>query len=230
MDDYKGLFDEIISLSWKNFIEKFRQGEIMASEKSLSEVMFQFCFANEIQSIGRKYVGSGKTFEVNLETKWCEPKAGRVPPKFIDITCHIVDDGKEKYACAIELKFKRKRDAKGTFAKDRMFKFYKDIQYLEQEISVIEKDKFKPSYSEGRFYCITDNNRYVENTCKDDNNIEFGFRNRSHTTSKEIHVKTEGDVKLEQSYFVQWESYNIPRNGNMQDWHFLEIKIPQKSE
>ena len=48
MEDYKELFDEIISLAWRNFIRKFRRGEIMVSEKSLSEVMFQFCFANEI--------------------------------------------------------------------------------------------------------------------------------------------------------------------------------------
>ena len=228
MEDYKGLFDDIISLAWESFIEKFSQGEIMASEKSLSEAMFQFCFAGEIQSAGREYVGSGKTFEVNLETKWCEPKAGRVPPKFIDITCHIVEDGEEKYACAIELKFKRKRDAKGTFGKDRMFKFYKDIMYVEREISITEKDRSKPSYSEGRFYCITDNNSYVEKTCQDDYNIEFGLKNNDSTTSKEIHVKSERGVKLEQSYFVQW--HNIPRNGKMQDWYFLEIKIPQKFE
>lgn len=230
MEDYKELFDEIISLAWRNFIWKFRRGEIMASEKSLSEAMFQFWFANEIQSAGREHVGPGKTFEVNLETKWCNPRASRMPPKFIDITCHIVDDGEEKYACAIELKFKRKRDAKGTFGKDRMFKFYKDIEYLEQEISLTEKDKFKPSYSEGRFYCITDNNRYVEGICHDDNKMKFGLKNRSHTTSEKIHVESKGDVKLEQSYFVQWESHNIPRNGEMQDWHFLEIKIPQESE
>ena len=146
MEDYKELFDEIISLAWRNFIRKFRRGEIMASEKSLSEVMFQFCFANEIQSTGREYVGSDKVLEVNLETKWSNPKADTVQPKLIDITCHIIDDGEEKYACAIELKFKRKRDAKGTFGKDRMFKFYKDIEYLEQEISVTEKDKPKPLF------------------------------------------------------------------------------------
>ena len=176
MEDYKELFDEIISLAWRNFIRKFRRGEIMASEKSLSEVMFQFCFANEIQSTGREYVGSDKVLEVNLETKWSNPKTDTVQPKLIDITCHIIDDGEEKYACAIELKFKRKRDAKGTFGKDRMFKFYKDIEYLEQEISVTEKDKPKPSYSEGRFYCITDNAGYFEKTCKDDNadnNIQY---------------------------------------------------------
>lgn len=231
MEDYKELFDEIISLAWRNFIRKFRRGEIMASEKSLSEVMFQFCFANEIQSTGREYVGSDKVLEVNLETKWSNPKTDTVQPKLIDITCHIIDDGEEKYACAIELKFKRKRDAKGTFGKDRMFKFYKDIEYLEQEISVTEKDKPKPSYSEGRFYCITDNAGYFEKTCKDDNadnNIEFGLKNNASTTSEKIHVKSEGDVKLEQSYFVQW--HNIYRNDKMQDWYFLEIKIPQKSE
>lgn len=233
MEDYRELFDEIISLAWRNFIRKFRRGEIMASEKSLSEAMFQFCFANEIQSTGREYVGLGKAFEVNLETKWSNPKAGTALPKFIDITCHIVDEGEEKYACAIELKFKRKRDAKGTFGKDRMFKFYKDIEYLEQEISLTEKDKFKPSYSEGRFYCITDNGRYVNDICHDDkdkNNIKFGLKNHAYTTSEKIYVKSEGNVELEKSYFVQWEPHNIPRNGNMQDWYFLEIKIPQKSE
>ena len=93
MEDYKELFDEIISLAWRNFIRKFRRGEIMASEKSLSEVMFQFCFANEIQSTGREYVGSDKVLEVNLETKWSNPKADTVQPKLIDITCHIIDDG-----------------------------------------------------------------------------------------------------------------------------------------
>ena len=34
MEDYRELFDEIISLAWRNFIRKFRRGEIMASEKS----------------------------------------------------------------------------------------------------------------------------------------------------------------------------------------------------
>ena len=89
MEDYRELFDEIISLAWRNFIRKFRRGEIMASEKSLSEAMFQFCFANEIQSTGREYVGLGKAFEVNLETKWSNPKAGTALPKFIDITFEI---------------------------------------------------------------------------------------------------------------------------------------------
>lgn len=228
MEDYKELFDEIISLAWRNFIRKFRRGEIMASEKSLSEVMFQFCFANEIQSTGREYIGLDKVLEVNLETKWSNPKTDTVQPKLIDITCHIIDDGEEKYACAIELKFKRKRDAKGTFGKDRMFKFYKDIEYLEQEISVTEKDRPKPSYSEGRFYCITDNAGYFEKTCQDDsdnNMVEFGLKNNASTTSEKIHVKSKGDVKLEQSYFVQWESHNIPRNNDIQKWYFLEIKV-----
>ena len=226
MEDYQEIFNEIISLAWRKFITKFCQGEIMASEKSLSEAMFQFCFANEIQSTGREYLGPDKTFEVNLETKWCNPEAGTVLPKFIDITCHIVDDGEEKYACAIELKFKRKRDAKGTFGKDRIFKFYKDIEYLEQVISLTEKDKSKPSFSEGRFYCITDNIRYVEETCQDDNNIEFGFRNRSYTTSGMIHVKSEKrDIELKKSYFVQWDPHNISRNDKMQEWYFLEIQI-----
>ena len=78
------------------------------------------------------------------------------------------------------------------------------------------------------FYQITDNAGYFEKTCKDDNadnNIEFGLKNNASTTSEKIHVKSEGDVKLEQSYFVQWESHNIPRNDDNQKWYFLEIKV-----
>lgn len=165
MEDYKELFDEIISLAWRNFIRKFRRGEIMASEKSLSEVMFQFCFANEIQSTGREYIGSDKVLEVNLETKWSNPKADTVQPKLIDITCHIIDDGEEKYACAIELKFKRKRDAKGTFGKDRMARGLDD--YGDEEISELAEQE--PEKEEKLTFeqvldtlSIKERNRYLE--------------------------------------------------------------------
>ena len=75
------------------------------------------------------------------------------------------------------------------------------------------------------FYCITDNTGYFEKTCQSDNNIKFGLKNNASTTSEKIHVKSLGDVKLEQSYFVQWESHNIPRHDDIQKWYFLEIKV-----
>ena len=230
---YKDSMNKILEEAWGHFIEQFTSREIMDSERSLSESMFQFCFANEILSVGRNHLGQG--FNINLETEWGNLHTKTNRGKNIDITCHIIKDDKEEYLCAIELKFKRKRDAKGTFGKDRLFHMYRDIGYLEKEITPSEAGDDKPTYSAGRFYFVTNNESYIEKYSKDavridckksDIGLNDGFSIKQGKYC--LNSEKEEYVEIADEYNICWEHRDVSRKKDGPDaskWHFLEIKI-----
>ena len=189
------------------------------------------------------YVLHGETFYVDLETKW-EGKANESDEKkkYIDITCGFYELGNSepKYACAIELKFKRKDY--GALPHN-LFAIYRDIKSLELEVEADGKVREgEDKYSEGRFYFITNNNDYCYksayvNKAKQQRDAgenkyqPFGLS--GDTIQKEViyHPEKGSDedrrVDLHGEYGISWEKHEI---GDGNDWYFLEIKIPQKSE
>lgn len=220
---YHLLLKSIMDESWERFVQLFTSHKIMYRDLSMNEAMFQFHFANLIQTIGNDKVSQNETFEVNLETRWYPNcKNGKKSKKYkdIDITCYIYCGEEKKYSCAIELKFKRKRNKKGTFAKDRMFNIYRDLEYLEHEIGINGKNgQYQEIYSEGRFYFMTDNidyvNRQVENTGKEI--VPFGLKKDTCTASGKIVIDSKKELNLNKSYHINWVSYG--------EWHFLEIDV-----
>ena len=152
-NDHASRMKEILDESWKIFKWQFANKVFVREIEN--EAPFQLHFASVIRSIGNMYVLPGETFYVDLETKWMKSEDKK---KYIDITCGFYEFGDKnpKYACAIELKFKRKDY--GALPHN-LFAIYKDIESLEDEIIRPEfgGDMEKPYYSEGRFYFITNN-------------------------------------------------------------------------
>ena len=131
-NDYPSRMKEILDEAWKVFKWQFANKAFVKEIEN--EAPFQLHFASIIRSIGNMYVLHGETFYVDLETKWegktdesCEKK------KYIDITCGFYKLGEAipQYACAIELKFKRKDY--GALPHN-LFAIYKDIESIESEV------------------------------------------------------------------------------------------------
>lgn len=199
--------DEILNASWKVFKWQFANKVFVRDIGS--ETSFQFNFASVIRSIGNMYVLPGELFYVDIETKWNNKK--------IDITCGFCESGEKQplYNCAIELKFKRKRDSKGTFSADRIFKMYRDIDYLERETGVKGNDK-DSCYSEGRFYFITDNSSYMS---KDE-----AFKQGGTTYTHPLSYKNES-IHLNKAYPIEWDERESIGKSSSDKWYFLEIAV-----
>ena len=215
-NDYPSRMKEILDEAWKVFKWQFANKAFVKEIEN--EAPFQLHFASIIRSIGNMYVLHGETFYVDLETKWegktdesCEKK------KYIDITCGFYKFGEAipQYACAIELKFKRK------------------------DYGALPHNLFA---SEGRLYFITNNSDYCyksayvnkakEQGATGDNRYQpFGLN--EDIVKKEVvyHPEKGSDedrrVDLHREYGISWEKHT---NAGGEDWYFLEIKIPQKSE
>ena len=225
-NDHASRMKEILDESWKIFKWQFANKVFVREIEN--EAPFQLHFASVIRSIGNMYVLPGETFYVDLETKWMKSEDKK---KYIDITCGFYEFGDKnpKYACAIELKFKRKDY--GALPHN-LFAIYKDIESLEDEIIRPEfgGDMEKPYYSEGRFYFITNNedycskSAYVEKTNQDDKYQPFGLSGDKVDKHIVYHPKKGSDevrkVELEKDYNILWEEYKDD-NG----WYFLEIDI-----
>ena len=156
-NDYPSRMKEILDEAWKVFKWQFANKAFVKEIEN--EAPFQLHFASIIRSIGNMYVLHGETFYVDLETKWegktdesCEKK------KYIDITCGFYKFGEAipQYACAIELKFKRKDY--GALPHN-LFAIYKDIESIESEV-LATGEEGNDRYSEGRLYFITNNSDY----------------------------------------------------------------------
>ena len=206
-NDCRSRMDEILSESWKVFKWQFANKVFVRDIGS--ETSFQFNFASVIRSIGNMYVLPGELFYVDIETKWNNKK--------IDITCGFCESGEKQplYNCAIELKFKRKRDSKGTFSADRIFKMYRDIDYLERETGVKGNDK-DSCYSEGRFYFITDNSSYMS---KDE-----AFKQGGTTYTHPLSYKNES-IHLNKAYPIEWDERESIGKSSSDKWYFLEIAV-----
>ena len=199
---------EILNTSWKVFKWQFVNKAFVRDIGS--EASFQFHFASIIKSIGDMYVSPKEMFYVDIETKWNNKK--------IDITCGFCESGEKHqplYNCAIELKFKRKRDSKGTFSEGRIFRMYRDIDYLERETGVKGNDK-DSCYSEGRFYFITDNSSYMS---KDE-----AFKQGGTTYTQPLSYKNES-IHLNNAYPIEWDERESIEKSLSDKWYFLEIAV-----
>ena len=206
-NDRRSRMNEILNASWKVFKWQFINKAFVNG--ITSEASFQFHFASIIKSIGDMYVSPEEMFYVDIETKWNNKK--------IDITCGFCGPGEKQplYNCAIELKFKRKRDSKGTFSADRIYKMYRDIDYLERETGVKGNDK-DSCYSEGRFYLITDNSSYMS---KDE-----AFKQGGTTYTHPLSYKNES-IHLNKAYPIEWDERESIGKSSSDKWYFLEIAV-----
>ena len=238
-NDYASRVKEILDEAWKIFKWQFVNKVFVKDIEN--EAPFQLHFASIIRSIGNMYVLHGETFYVDLETKW-ESKSNESDEKkkYIDITCGFYKFGEAipQYACAIELKFKRKDY--GALPHN-LFAIYKDIESIESEV-LATGEEGNDRYSEGRLYFITNNSDYCyksayvnkakEQGATGDNRYQpFGLN--EDIVKKEVvyHPEKGSDedrrVDLHREYGISWEKHT---NAGGEDWYFLEIKIPQKSE
>lgn len=208
LKSYQGRMKEILNASWKVFKWQFVNKAFVRDIGS--EASFQFHFASIIKSIGDMYVSPKEMFYVDIETKWNNKK--------IDITCGFCESREKHqplYNCAIELKFKRKRDSKGTFSEGRIFRMYRDIDYLERETGVKGNDK-DSCYSEGRFYFITDNSSYMS---KDE-----AFKQGGTTYTQPLSYKNES-IHLNNAYPIEWDERESIEKSLSDKWYFLEIAV-----
>ena len=235
-EDYSERMKKILDEAWCVFQHQFIAGMIMTETKN--EALFQFHFASIIKTVGNLYAFSDERFYVDLETKW-EGEKGK---KFIDITCGFKENDVIRYACAIELKFKpRREDSKKTAFPNNMFRIYRDLEFLEKEVGIgLEKKPEgcslgKQIYSEGRFYFITDNKKFLETKAYNQKENEDGryhaFGLTENYTEKEVvyHPKkneTEDRcVNLSKPYPINWKEYDCAKDQN--SWNFLEIDISE---
>ena len=229
-NDYASRMKEILDESWKIFKWQF-VNKVFAKDIG-NEAPFQLHFASVIRSVGSMYSLRGETFYVDLESKW---EGLDDKKKYIDITCGFYEYGSDipKYACAIELKFKRKDY--GALPHN-LFAIYKDIESLESEVDANGREG-EDKYSEGRFYFITNNGDYCSKPAyvnKSKQQDEAGenkykpFGLSENKVNKEIiyHPEKGSDedrrVSLHKEYGISWEKHT---NAGNEDWYFLEIDI-----
>ena len=214
LKSYQDRMKEILNASWKVFKWQFVNKAFVRDIGS--EASFQFHFASIIKSIGDMYVSPEEMFYVDIETKWNNKK--------IDITCGFCGPGEKQplYNCAIELKFKRKRDSKGTFSADRIYKMYRDIDYLERETGVKGNDK-DSCYSEGRFYLITDNSSYKDSEVESEGTV-FGLKDGGTTSTQPFRAENES-MQLTKAYPIVWDERESTGKSLSDKWYFLEIVV-----
>ena len=230
-NDYASRVKEILDEAWKIFKWQFVNKVFVKDIEN--EAPFQLHFASIIRSIGNMYVLHGETFYVDLETKW-ESKSNESDEKkkYIDITCGFYKFGEAipQYACAIELKFKRKDY--GALPHN-LFAIYKDIESLEAEVGPDKKNM----YSIGRFYFITNNEDYCNKSAyvnksrqqgdaADSKYKPFGLNEGKLVKDVVYHPEKGSDedrhVSLDNDYEVSWEKHT---NARDEDWYFLEIDV-----
>ena len=214
LKSYQDRMKEILNASWKVFKWQFVNKAFVRDIGS--EASFQFHFASIIKSIGDMYVSPEEMFYVDIETKWNNKK--------IDITYGFCGPGEKQplYNCAIELKFKRKRDSKGTFSADRIYKMYRDIDYLERETGVKGNDK-DSCYSEGRFYLITDNSSYKDSEVESEGMV-FGLKDGGTTSTQPFRAENES-MQLTKAYPIVWDERESIGKSLSDKWYFLEIVV-----
>ena len=214
LKSYQDRMKEILNASWKIFKWQFINKAFVNG--ITSEASFQFHLASIIKSIGDMYVSPEEMFYVDIETKWNNKK--------IDIPCGFCGPGEKQplYNCAIELKFKRKRDSKGTFSEGRIFRMYRDIDYLERETGVKGNDE-DSCYSEGRFYFITDNSSYKDSEVESEGTV-FGLKDGGTTSTQPFRAGNES-MQLTKAYPIVWDERESIGKSLSDKWYFLEIAV-----
>ena len=203
-DNYTHRINDILDISWRILKSRFIDGR----HDITKEAPFQHYFAHIISTIGESYCTKrDDIFLVDLETK-CNGVKGK--SKYLDITCGFPN---QKTNCAIELKFKTKRQ--GAQDHGRIDAFI-DIEALEL---VCEH-----SFSIGRFYMITNSTPYVHKSKKGVGTV-FTTHDGAILKPADYQYPSKGRedivVTLKQQYELQWEKIN--------DWYFLQLGINQNS-
>jgi hypothetical protein len=199
--EHKERLMKVVDLSWCLLKAQF----IKKRYEILKEAAFQHHFAVILSQVGNLFCFESEDFfRINLESR-TDFSTGKT--KNIDITCEFV--GKAK--CAIELKFKTKKQAAQDIGRINM---YKDIEALENTLA--------HGFDMGYFYMLTDSsNYYNESKSKVGKKlcVHNGYESNEDFSVSNLTVKGRGnvDVKLNNSYKFNWEkSYG---------WYFLAINV-----
>lgn len=213
--DYSKRIDEILDTSWLILKTGFIEGRYEIT----TEAPFQHHFAHIISTIGGAYCTKrSDIFKVDLEKKIDYIKG---KTKYLDITCGFSRGGKESQAeAAIELKFKTSKQ--GAQDHGRIDAFV-DIEALELACN-------DHSFTQGRFYMITDSKTYL-NESKKGVGTEFTTFNGARTQANSLFhcpdSKGRENVKvnLKSSYSFKWEKIEKIKTDKKEEWYFLELEI-----
>ncbi|MGL4956294.1 MAG: hypothetical protein ACRC9X_03850 [Bacteroidales bacterium] len=204
--NYELRIDEVMSKSWKIFISQFIHKRYIVNK----EAPFQHHFAQIIKSVGDLYSITEKDlFKVDLETKIEGIKKDN-KSKYFDLSCLFYD----KIKCGIELKFKLKRQ--GAQDEGRIDSYF-DIECLERAVLDLKV------FDIGKFYMITDDTAYINESIKGKSGTIFCLHNGYETIPNKTlncpNNKRRKDiiVELKQKYKFNWEKVD--------EWYFLEITI-----
>jgi len=194
--------DHILDQSWLILKSRFVHGR----HPILLEAPFQHYFAQILSNYGELCcTGRDDLFLVDLEAKQASV-AGKT--KYLDITCSF--PGKN-VSCALELKFKTKRQAAVDFGR---IDAYVDLAALESACA--------GPHGFGRFYMITDSTGYVRASKVGVGTVfalHHGHRYVANTPLQAACVGREHvNVTLSNSYEFRWEQIGT--------WYFLEVRVP----
>jgi hypothetical protein len=199
-NNYTSRINDILDISWRILKSRFIDGR----HDITKEAPFQHYFAHIISTIGESYCTKrDDIFLVDLETK-CSGIKGK--SKYLDITCGFPN---QKSNCAIELKFKTKKQ--GAQDHGRIDAFI-DIEALE----LVCKEK----YSIGRFYMITNSTAYVHKSKKGVGTV-FATHDGAILQPRDYQYPSKGRedivITLKDQYELEWEK--------IKDWYFLQVSI-----
>ena len=216
-DDNKRI-EEILKLSWRILKTRFIEKRYEIS----CEAPFQHYFAHIISTIGDTYcITRSEKFMVDLEVK-LEGKNNNdeVKKSYIDITCGFSrgeEDSQEK--TAIELKFKTKSQGAPNDTRNLVF----------QDIKRLENARKEDSFSQGRFYMITDLQTYANKSKKGLGTV-FRIHDGAETQANEEFYypdstsKKNVKVTLDDPYSFNWEKID-KKTTKKEEWYFLEIPV-----
>jgi hypothetical protein len=140
--------------------------------------------------------------------------------KYIDITCGFSrggNDSREK--TAIELKFKTKSQGAPNDTRNLVF----------QDIKRLENARKEDSFSQGRFYMITDLQTYANKSKKGLGTV-FRIHDGAETQANEEFYypdstsKKNVKVTLDDPYSFNWEKID-KKTTKKEEWYFLEIPV-----
>lgn len=199
--DYLKRLSHVVDQSWLILKSRFLQKR----HEILLEASFQHYFAHILSEYGDLCCTRREDlFLVDLESRFATVTGGR---KYIDVTCSF----NKHVGCAIELKFKTKKQAAQDHGRIDAFC---DIAFLERACQSV--------YDFGRFYMITDCTGYV-NPSRKGVGVTFAMHNGQVTTAGTTyhHPRCKGrenvSLTLAKSYKFDWEKI-----GN---WYFLALEI-----
>ena len=193
----------VLDRSWEIFKSQFINNKFQITK----EAPFQLHLAFIIRNMGDLFCIKRKDlFFVDLETKIENIKGKN---KNFDITCGFITPT-EEIKCAIELKFKTKKQAAQDWGR---IDAYADIEGVELTLD--------QNYSFGRFYMITDSTAYIKKSLRGVGTEFCMYDGHISPPNKTFHYNCQGRehvyVRLKKSYKFEWERIN--------EYYFLELKI-----